>query len=94
MAEKQGEQGNPIRSGAMPFDYYTQINGCPDETVLWRGAFAMFTNTNLLKLYPTHGALFHAGWLPNMQKREKPQFLPFFAFAFRFPYFATKSAMI
>ena len=54
----------------------------------------MFTNTNLLKLYPTHGALFHAGWLPNMQKREKPQFLSFFAFVFRFPYFATKSAMI
>lgn len=48
-----------------------------DETVLWRGAFAMFTNTNLLKLYPTHGALFHAGWLPNMQKREQPQLLPF-----------------
>ena len=94
MAEKQGEQGNPIRSGAMLFDYYTQVNGCTDETVLWRGAFAMFTNTNLSKLYPTHGALFHAGWLPNMQKREKPQFLSFFAFIFRFPYFATKSAMI
>lgn len=54
----------------------------------------MFTNTNLLKLYPTHGTLFHAGWLLNMQKREKPQFLPFFAFVFRSPYFATKFAMI